>query len=99
MWVCNEQAVGQDAFGADTGAADGRGNSEDAFHRKLKGIVNADYTELALAAGPLDIAGQVGPPHTPGSPFHLQHPSHVSSNHVSFLHNFIHLGLLLSRDA
>lgn len=54
------QGIGRDGYGPDGSGGDGRG-SEDTFNMKLKTIVDADYTELALAAGPLDIAGQVSP--------------------------------------
>lgn len=58
--VCHAQGLGRDGYGTDAAGLESRG-SEDTFNLKLKTIVNADYTELALAAGPLDIAGQVNP--------------------------------------
>jgi hypothetical protein len=47
-------------YGADGAVADAARSSDlDVFGRKLAGIITADYTDIALAAGPLDIAGQV----------------------------------------
>ena len=51
----------RDGFGADA-LLEQNGSDLDVFGRKLAGIIMADYTQLALSAGPLDIAGQVGFP-------------------------------------
>lgn len=50
--------AGRDGFGADA-LSEQHGSDLDVFGRKLAGIIMADYTQLALSAGPLDIAGQV----------------------------------------
>ncbi len=52
--------AGRDGFGADA-LSEQHGSDLDVFGRKLAGIIMADYTQLALSAGPLDIAGQVRP--------------------------------------
>lgn len=51
--------AGREGFGADA-LSEQHGSDLDVFGRKLAGIIMADYTQLALSAGPLDIAGQVG---------------------------------------
>jgi hypothetical protein len=51
--------AGRDGFGPDA-LSEQHGSDLDVFGRKLAGIIMADYTQLALSAGPLDIAGQVG---------------------------------------
>ncbi len=53
------QGAGRDPYGPDGSANDGHGSDMDVFGRKLTQIITADYTDIALAAGPLDIAGQV----------------------------------------
>ena len=53
--------AGRDGFGGDA-LSEQHGSDLDVFGRKLAGIIMADYTQLALSAGPLDIAGQVGLP-------------------------------------
>lgn len=53
------QGSAREGYGPDGAANDGRGSDMDVFGRKLSQIITADYTDIALAAGPLDIAGQV----------------------------------------
>ena len=53
-----QDGAGRDGFGADA-LAEQHGSDLDVFGRKLANIIMADYTQLALSAGPLDIAGQV----------------------------------------
>ena len=53
-----QDGAGRDGFGSDA-LAEQHGSDLDVFGRKLANIIMADYTQLALSAGPLDIAGQV----------------------------------------
>ncbi len=51
---------GHEGYGGDAAVADAARSSDlDVFGRKLAAIITADYTDVARAAGPLDIAGQV----------------------------------------
>jgi hypothetical protein len=62
-------------YGADAASSDGRGTDMDVFGRKLSQIITADYTDIALAAGPLDIAGQVRLHAVHVSPWNIGHPA------------------------